>query len=63
MNEYDIPSLPGYPPANSIQVATIDHQKPLMKIMGRMMSARLKMPHSKVISQTVKLKHKKVKFY
>lgn len=40
-----------------------DQQKPLMKILGKMMTKRLHLPHGKISQQSIKIKQKKVKYY
>lgn len=43
--------------------ATPDQQQPMMKLLGKMMTKRLHLPHGKVSSQTIKIKQKKVKYW
>lgn len=63
MNEKSIPTLPVYP--HALPMATLAQQKPLLKLMGRMMAKRMRLPRgkAKVVSQSVKIKQKKVKYW
>lgn len=64
MNEATVPpSLPNYSPPKGLARATPEQAKPLMKMLGRMMAKRLKLPHGKVSSQSVTIKHKKCKYW
>jgi hypothetical protein len=64
MNEATLPhSLPDYSHPKGPATITAEQQKPLMKMLGKMMAKRLKLPHGKVASQTIKMKHKKVRYY
>lgn len=64
MTEATIPtSLPAYNQPQGPKRASMDQAKPLMKMLGKMMSKRLRMPHPKVSSQSVSIKHKKVKYW
>lgn len=44
-------------------LATADQQKPLMKMLGKMMAKRIRLPHGKTNSQSITIKHKKVKYW
>lgn len=57
------PSLPAYNQPQGPKRASVDQAKPLMKMLGRMMSKRIKLPHGKVASQSIKIKDKKVKYW
>lgn len=63
MKEAPLPTLPDYSKPKGPVRATADQQKPLMKMLGKMMTKRMKLPHGKVASQTIKVKHKKCRYW
>lgn len=64
LKEATIPhTLPDYNQPKGPTRATPEQQKPLMKMLGKMMTKRVKLPHGKVSNQSIKIKEKKVKYY
>lgn len=64
MNEQKpIPSLPNYP--QGVPVVPLGQQKPMLKLLSRLMAKRMHLPkgRGKVVSQSVKIKQKKIKYW
>jgi hypothetical protein len=61
-----IPHLPTYAAPQGIRVATHEEQKPMIKLVGKMLAARMpKLARpGKISKQTITIKHKeKVKYW
>lgn len=55
-------ALPQYHPPQGVRMATAEEQKPLVKMISKMMTSKLaKLPHpkGKIAPQSVKISHKK----
>lgn len=53
--------LPQYNPPMGTRMATPEEQKPLIKMLGKMIAPKMKSPRlkGKISSQTIKVKHQK----